>query len=112
VETSALGLGEIRTVKPSGEYRCVCVATHRPPPAELHAHHVFPLGEGGPDTKANLIYICPTSHASAHKLWRLMDKHDGNLTTAQKSEFTRSVRKIVDTGWAQKKAESTDGSAS
>lgn len=102
METSALGLGEIRTVKPSGEYRCNCVAGHRPPPAELHAHHVLPLGEGGPDVRENLVWLCPTTHASVHKLWRLMVKHHGNPSAEQRQEFTRYVRKIVDTGWAQR----------
>jgi hypothetical protein len=38
--------------------RCVCVTEHRPRPDELHAHHTWPLSEGGPDIPENLTWLC------------------------------------------------------
>lgn len=46
------------TATPSGERRCLCVKNHVPEPRELHRHHVWPLGEGGPDVVANLRWLC------------------------------------------------------
>lgn len=51
---------------------CVCVSEHRPPPLEYAQHHVWPSGMGGPDTAENRVWICPTTHANAHELLRLM----------------------------------------
>lgn len=51
---------------------CHCVAEHRPAPLELERHHVWPLAMGGPDTAANVQWLCPTAHTNAHELLRLM----------------------------------------
>lgn len=39
----------------------------------LHAHHVFPVACGGPDTAENLILVCPSCHVIAHRLGRMID---------------------------------------
>lgn len=102
-ETSPLS-SSILTVKPFGEYRCECVKVHRPTPTELHAHHVWPKGEGGPDVRANLVYICPTTHSSIHKLWRLMDHYHGDVPPGERRPFARYVRDLVQRGWDEKMA--------
>lgn len=89
------------TATPSGERRCLCVRDHTPEPRELHRHHVWPLGEDGPDTAANLRWLCPTSHANAHKLWREYDKAGGEPTWAIRRVYGAYVRQLVADGWAQ-----------
>ena len=95
------------TAKPSGERRCVCVTKHRPEPVILHSHHVWPLGEGGPDIQANLLWLCPTSHNNIHELWRLMVKYtkaDTPIPWREFREFSPYVRNVVARGWDQAKA--------
>lgn len=62
---------------------CRCVAEHRPPVLELHAHHVWPLGMGGPDTDANTVFVCPSGHSNIHELLRLMLRADRALTESE-----------------------------
>lgn len=60
---------------PFHETLCHCVEKHIPKPLEVHEHHVWPLGKGGPDLASNLLTLCPTTHANVHKLWRLYDSY-------------------------------------
>lgn len=64
----------------SGKSRCaVCrwkppkglAALHQDTASMLHAHHVVPLACGGDDNAKNLVLLCPTHHAVAHKLGRM-----------------------------------------
>lgn len=91
-------------VNPSGEYRCRCVQRHVPAPRELHRHHVWPTGEGGPNIAANLLYLCPTSHASAHRLWREYAQLGGEPVWEIRKIYSPYVRKIVAQGWNQARA--------
>ena len=67
-------------VDPDGIRQCGCVKDHTPEPRELHRHHVWPTGEGGPNTRANLRWLCPTTHSNAHKLWRAYEEAGGTPT--------------------------------
>lgn len=49
-----------------GISRCEHCNWTPPEPSMLHAHHVIPLACGGPDTKKNIIVLCPNCHAVAH----------------------------------------------
>jgi hypothetical protein len=102
---------ELRTVKPGGPYVCVCVKVHNPRPVVLHAHHVWPLGEGGPNVRGNLLYICPTTHYSIHELWPLMDKYSGTVPAPELKRFSRYVRAVVQRGWDAKAAAQTPPAA-
>lgn len=86
---------------PDGERKCRCVQRHVPEPRELHRHHIWPLSEGGPDTKINLRWVCPTSHASIHRLWREYDKVGGEPVWDVRRIYSPYVRKLVADGWAQ-----------
>jgi hypothetical protein len=59
---------------------CLCVADHRPAPLELEHHHVWPLGMGGPDVAANLVWLCSTAHGNVHELLRLILAADRPLS--------------------------------
>jgi hypothetical protein len=94
------------TAKPSGERRCVCVTQHRPEPVILHSHHVWPLGEGGPDIQANLLWVCPSTHSNIHELWRLLVKAGKSgvpLPWREHRLYSEYVRGVVARGYAQAK---------
>ena len=93
--------GEPLTATPSGERRCQCVLRHSPVPMELHRHHVWPLGEGGPDVAANLRWLCPTTHSSAHKLWREYQKRSTAPPWDVLRKYNKYTRDIVALGWSQ-----------
>ncbi len=56
---------------------CAIHADHRPEPYDVEVHHVWPLGMGGPDVKANVVPVCPTGHTNVHALLRLAFRHHG-----------------------------------
>lgn len=89
------------TATPDGERRCLCVLRHSPVPMELHRHHVWPLGEGGPDTSANLRWLCPSQHSSVHRLWREYDKRGGKPSWGILRHYNKHARDLVADGWAQ-----------
>jgi hypothetical protein len=89
------------TAKPTGERKCRCVKGHRPEPVILHSHHVWPLGENGPDVTTNLLWLCPTTHSAVHELWRLMVKHKGVVPALELRRFTDYTRSVVQDGWTQ-----------
>lgn len=89
------------TAEPSGERRCLCVRDHTPEPRELHRHHVWPLGEGGPDKSANLRFLCPTAHSNTHRLWREYQKQRGTPPWEIRRPYGKYVRDLVAEGWAQ-----------
>lgn len=78
--------------------QCACVGKHIPKAMELHKHHVWPLGEGGPDTKENLLLLCPTTHANVHRLWRLYEKHNGRPPWDMLKNYSEYTRSIVEKG--------------
>ena len=73
---------------------CACVAEHRPPPLELHRHHVWPLALGGPDVEDNLIDLCPTTHASVHVVLRNLLRY-GVLTRHETQDVIPGDRVVA-----------------
>lgn len=53
---------------------CLCRSEHAPAPLEYEAHHIWPLGMGGPDEADNLVWVCPTTHTNTHEILRLFVK--------------------------------------
>ena len=77
---------------------CKCVGKHIPRAMELHKHHIWPLGEGGPDTKANLLLLCPTTHSNVHMLWRLYEDYNGRPPWDILKNYSEYCRSIVEKG--------------
>lgn len=73
---------------------CRCVAEHRPPPLELHRHHVWPLALGGPDVEENLLDLCPTTHASVHVVLRNLLRY-GVLTRREAQDVIPGDRVVA-----------------
>lgn len=78
---------------------CVCVADHRPRPAELNRHHIVPLYAGGPDVETNIAWVCPTTHVSTHELLREWERHDGEPPWAVRRSFNPFTRALAERGW-------------
>lgn len=89
------------TIDPDGERKCGCVKKHTPIPRELHRHHVWPEGAGGPNIRSNLRWLCPTTHSNVHKLWREYEKAKGTPNHIVLSQFGPYVQRLVADGWAQ-----------
>ncbi len=79
---------------------CRCVSEHRPKVAELQEHHVFPIYLGGAKD-GETVWVCPSSHVSAHELIRLYIKHDGPPPYDILSEYARFARLLAAQAWAR-----------
>jgi hypothetical protein len=56
----------VKNLKNEHGYRCqICDEQRRrsQPAKYAEGHHLHPLGEGGPDTRENILIVCPTCHA-------------------------------------------------
>lgn len=47
---------------------CEIHKKHVPETHINHVHHIWPVGEGGPDITDNKVVVCPTGHYSIHDL--------------------------------------------
>lgn len=91
---------------------CRCIRNHDPFPLELNHHHVWPLYLGGPDTKDNMVWLCPTGHTNVHEMIRLMLKY-GRLTFTEMGQHyvipvNRYLYAIAVRGYDQYKANSPE----
>lgn len=77
---------------------CVCVTHHVPKPNELNAHHVWPLGEGGPED-GEILWLCPTMHVNIHELWRFYKKYGDIPPWSVLRAYSHYCREIVEKGW-------------
>lgn len=78
---------------------CLCVAEHNPTVVTFHQHHIWPLAMGGPDTWANIVTLCPTSHANVHHLLREWVRAAGPPPWTIRRRFNHYVRGLAETGW-------------
>lgn len=56
---------------------CMLHRRHMPESHVNEIHHIWPLGEGGPDEAANRVVVCPTGHYNVHRLlreWLLLNR--------------------------------------
>lgn len=51
-----------------------CWAHRHQEDVPLEDHHIWPLGEGGPDKKANRIRVCSNAHSATHDLLAKLKK--------------------------------------
>lgn len=83
---------------------CACVADHNPNAVQLHVHHIWPLGMGGPDDPANEVLVCPTTHAKIHRLLREAVKTSTppvELPWAMRRSFGAYAVQIAQAGYEQ-----------
>jgi hypothetical protein len=66
----------------------------------LEVHHVWPLGNGGPDIKANRVSVCSNAHSATHDLLSRMVKSGGRVPWTVRIRYGRRVRQLAATGYA------------
>lgn len=84
---------------PFASHPCDCRSEHVPSVPWTHAHHVWPLFAGGPDTADNTVYICPATHDWAHVIWRAFS-NAGGIVTRERSWPYRAYQIAVE-GWTK-----------
>lgn len=78
---------------------CQVHATHAPRSHINEVHHVWPLGEGGPDIAANKVVVCATGHNSIHMLLAAYKKAGGEPGWDVRRQFTTHERGYARVGW-------------
>ena len=70
----------------------------------LNDHHIWPLGDGGPDTAENKITVCANAHYSIHAVMDHIERRH-RFGFAPEWEFMRrfspAVRDLARQGWEQ-----------
>lgn len=78
---------------------CTYHRQHLPEPRVNHRHHVWPLGDGGPDTAENKVVICPSGHYNIHHLIDEYRLHGGVLSYSVTRRYSRAERVLAKLGW-------------
>jgi hypothetical protein len=76
---------------------CAVHKTHRPASHVNEIHHVWPLGDGGPNVPENKVVVCATGHNSIHDLlnkWRR-----GVPDKAVLAAYSVGERSLAKLGW-------------
>ena len=78
---------------------CAVHSRHLPKSHVNERHHVWPLGEGGPDIPENIVVVCATGHNNIHKLMKLMLLGRGMVPYAESRTFTWQERQLAKLGY-------------
>lgn len=78
---------------------CQVHPKHKPHPHVNHRHHVWPLGDGGPDIDTNIVVVCPTGHVNIHALLTLYRVHRGKPPYTEFRAFSYGERRYAQLGW-------------
>ena len=70
---------------------------HSPPSHVNEVHHVWPVGDGGPNIAANRVVVCATGHNSIHQLIDLYRK--GNIDWDVLRHYSPEERRLAILGW-------------
>lgn len=84
----------LTTVQP-----CMVHKRHSPETHINHRHHVWPLGEGGPNIEDNIIVVCPTGHVNIHDLLQEHKLHMGKTPYSIVRQYTHLERAYADLGY-------------
>lgn len=80
---------------------CTHHADHRPKTHVNEIHHVWPLGEGGPNIAANRTVICATGHNNVHALLNLYKKYGQTPPFTELSRWGREEQRLAALGWSR-----------
>lgn len=78
---------------------CQLHKQHIPETHINHRHHVWPLGEGGPDIEDNIVVSCATGHMNVHRLLQEYKIHMGNVPYAILRIYSFNERKYAELGY-------------
>ncbi len=66
----------------------------------IEMHHVWPKGQGGPDTKNNKKALCSNAHSATHDLLSKMQRAGTHrLPWLVRRRYGRKVRQLADAGF-------------
>jgi len=80
---------------------CACVGDHRPLVLEYEKHHLWPIGMGGPEHKATLLLLCPSTHSSVHRILRDMVKNDWHPRRRHEPAYAHHVATLGYQAWVE-----------
>ncbi len=78
---------------------CELHTRHMPETHVNHRHHVWPLGEGGPNTNDNIIVVCATGHYNIHDLLSFYKMHMGKVPYAIVRRYSQEERRYAKLGY-------------
>lgn len=82
---------------------CQVHGWHRPRVHEPDVHHIWPLGDGGPQTADNQVVVCPTGHRNIHQLlaqYRAWADR-GVPPWSIRRQYSLGERRLAAQGWAE-----------
>lgn len=62
-------------------------------------HHIWPRVDGGPDTAANIVRVCPTGHTAIHELLRVWLKLGGEPSWEIRRHYHPNERRYARLGY-------------
>ena len=74
-----------------------CWAHHHRELVPIEVHHVWPVGDGGPNVAFNKIPLCSNAHSAAHDLLDKLRK--GNVPWTVRRRYGRKVRRVAEAGY-------------
>jgi len=78
---------------------CTVHRNHSPRSHINHRHHIWPLGEGGPDVKANIVVVCATGHSNIHALLDVYRATGATPGYRVRRRFSAGERRLAAAGW-------------
>lgn len=78
---------------------CQLHQRHAPESHVNHRHHIWTLGDGGPDIEDNIVVACPTGHYNIHRLIAEYKIHMGNVPYNIIRTFAFGERKYAELGY-------------
>jgi hypothetical protein len=67
----------------------------------INAHHVWPLGMGGPDIAANKVNLCMNGHGQVHAYMDHLIRYGEDIPNDIRWHFGPKVRSYAMFGWTQ-----------
>lgn len=67
----------------------------------VESHHIWPVGDGGPNRKSNRVDVCANGHSSIHGYLDLLIRHDGEVPWMLARMFGPKVRELAQRGYDQ-----------
>ncbi len=78
---------------------CAVHGGHKPTSHVNEIHHVWPLGQGGPNVAANRVVVCGTGHNSIHQLIDEYLQTKGVVPYSLLKQYTVGERQLAKLGY-------------
>lgn len=78
---------------------CLLHSRHLPETHVNHRHHIWPLGEGGPDIEDNIVVVCATGHGNIHDLLRHFKMLGGKVPYQILRRYSYKEREFAELGY-------------